>query len=99
VSERTASKPEGSARRLQRRDSRMLGAHRPGSEGNLASDFENQDPVTNTEPEAPKMESPKLEGTGADGDGNKAEAPKSEAKPDSKPDAAPRVKGDGKPRG
>jgi transcription termination factor Rho len=45
------------------------------------------------------MESPKLDGTGTDGDGNKAEAPKSEAKPDSKPDAAPRAKGDGKPRG
>ena len=42
-SERKASKPEGSAGRICRRGSRMLGRDRPGSEGNLASDLENQD--------------------------------------------------------
>ena len=41
--ERKASKPAGSPRRIRGRDARMLGRHRPGSEGNLASDLENQD--------------------------------------------------------
>ena len=41
----------------------MLGRNRPGSEGNLASDFENQDmtPAENGEVEAPKVETPKVE--------------------------------------
>jgi len=43
----------------------MLGRHRPGSEGNLASDIENQDqaviPAVNGDAEAPKAEAPKPE--------------------------------------
>src|SRR5580700_1866255 len=41
----------------------MLGRNRPGSEGNLASDFENQDmtPAGNGDVETPKVETPKIE--------------------------------------
>src|SRR6266849_4405731 len=61
----------------------MLGHHRPGSEGNLASDIENQDPAVNTatngeavqnvavKPEVPPAKSEKSDGSRADG--NKAE--------------------------
>ncbi len=54
VSERKASKPEGSSRRIFRRDARMLGRNRPGSEGNLASDLENQDQAVNRPTAKPK---------------------------------------------
>ena len=39
----------------------MLGYHRPGSEGNLASDFENKDDAV-TRPDAPAQEATKPEG-------------------------------------
>src|SRR6185312_16541560 len=54
------------------RSARMLGHHGPGSEGNLASDFENKDDaVTPPEGNAPQ-ESPKPEG--------KPESPRGKAK-------------------
>src|SRR5580658_6710598 len=63
VSKGKASKPERSPRRIRGRDLRMLGRNGPGSEGNLASDFENQDmtPAANGDVEAPKVETPKIE--------------------------------------
>ena len=41
---RKASKPEAHPERIFGRDA-VLGHHRPGSEGNLASDLENQEQV------------------------------------------------------
>src|SRR5205814_9155501 len=69
----------------------MLGRHRPGSEGNLASDLENQDPAVTTaangDPEVTNSET---------------ESAKSGAVKDAAPgkEAAPRPKSDGRsPRG
>src|SRR5579862_7137520 len=66
----------------------MLGRHRPGSEGNLASDLENQDPAVttaaNVDPEADNSEAESAK-SGA----GKEAAPVKEAPPRSKPDGRP----------
>src|SRR5713226_6408678 len=73
----------------------MLGRHRPGSEGNLASDLENQDPAvtTNGDPEVTNSETESAK-TGT----VREPAPGKEGAPRSKPDGrAPR--GDAKSAG
>ncbi len=64
----------------------MLGRERLGSEGNLASDLENQDSAVTTAPNGESAETPKVDAQKPEAshkaDAPKADAPKAEAKPD-----------------
>src|SRR5512144_1163702 len=66
----------------------MLGRHRPGSEGNLASDFENKDDAVNNgqtqdaaPQEAAKPEGKPESGRRAKASADKEKAPAAESKP------------------
>src|SRR6185295_13038004 len=87
-----ASKPELDPEKLLRGTARMLGHHWPGSEGNLASDFENKVDAVNPsqEPDQAPQESNKPEGKPR-GRSKPAETAAPEKAAEPKPAVAPPV--------